>query len=78
MPFRRKVCYSLGGDIGRRDVRENSDKWWQEDEGSVNAIFEAISLLNDSLSIQSLLFEKKLQESQIQSSKTDAEGKKNH
>ena len=66
----------MGGDIGRRDVRENSDKWWQEDEGSVNAIFEAISLLNDSLSIQSLLFAKNLQESQIQSSKTDAEGKK--
>ena len=66
----------MGGDIGRRDVRENSDKWWQEDEGSVNAIFEAISLLNDSLSIQSLLFAKNLQESQIQSSKTDAEEKK--
>ena len=66
----------MGGDIGRREVRENSDKWWQEDEGSVNAIFEAISLLNDSLSIQSLLFAKNLQESQIQSSKTDAEEKK--
>ena len=77
MPLRRKVCYSLGGDIGRREVRENSDKWWQEDEGSVNAIFEVMSLLNDSLSIQSLLFAKNLQESQIQSSKTDAEGKKN-
>ena len=66
----------MGGDIGRRDVRENSDKWWQEDEGSVNAIFEVMSLLNDSLSIQSLLFAKNLQESQIQSSKTDAEEKK--
>lgn len=40
--------------------------------------FEVMSLLNDSLSIQSLLFAKNLQESQIQSSKTDAEGKKNH
>ena len=66
----------MGGDIGRREVRENSDKWWQEDEGSVNAIFEVMSLLNDSLSIQSLLFAKNLQESQIQSSKTDAEEKK--
>ena len=64
--------------MGRRDVRENSDKWWQEDEGSVNAIFEVMSLLNDSLRIQSLLFAKNLQENQIQSSKTDAEGKKNH
>lgn len=66
----------MGGDIGRREVRENSDKWWQEDEGPVNAFFEVMSLLNDSLSIQSLLFAKNLQESQIQSSKTDAEGKK--